>query len=128
MAKILIADDHPPLRKILKDVLTLAGYEVIIAEDGIEAVEKAKSEQPDLVITDGLMPKLHGFLVCKEVKKLNPPPKVIVLTAVYTKPTYKLEAKKNYGADELITKPFKTVDLLYAIEQQLASSGAALST
>jgi DNA-binding response OmpR family regulator len=67
------------------------------------------------------MPKMHGFLVCKEIKSLEQPPKVILLTAVYTKPSYKWEAKNDYGADDMIPKPFVVADLLWRIEQQLSS-------
>ena len=118
--KILVADDDQPLRKVLGKILSSAGYEVILVEDGKAAVEMAKSERPDLVITDGLMPKMHGFLVCKAIKELESPPKVIMLTAVYTKMHYKWEAKKKYGADELMTKPFEVAELLNCIEKQLA--------
>jgi CheY-like chemotaxis protein len=120
--KILVADDDQPLRKVLGKILTSAGYEVILVEDGKAAVEKAITERPDLVITDGLMPKMHGFLVCQAIKELQPPPKVIMLTAVYTKMHYKWEAKEKYGADELMTKPFEVAELLDCIERHLSGS------
>jgi CheY-like chemotaxis protein len=120
--KILVADDDQPLRKVLGKILTSAGYDVILVEDGKAAVEKAITERPDLVITDGLMPKMHGFLVCQAIKELQPPPKVIMLTAVYTKMHYKWEAKEKYGADELMTKPFEVAELLDCIERHLAVS------
>lgn len=123
--KILVADDDPPLRKVMGKILTQAGYDVILAEDGKMAVEKAAAEKPDLVITDGLMPKLHGFLVCKAVKEMDPPPKVILVTAVYTKMNYKWEVRDKYGADALITKPFEVADLLACIKKQLADSPRA---
>jgi twitching motility two-component system response regulator PilH len=125
LGRILVADDDPPLRKVLSKILTSAGYDVIVVEDGKAAVEKAKSERPDLVITDGLMPKMHGFLVCKTIKAMPSPPKVIMLTAVYTKMQYKWEAKEKYGADELLTKPFEVAELLACIERQLSSSPRA---
>jgi CheY-like chemotaxis protein len=118
--KILLAEDDGPLRKVLARILDHAGYEVTAVEDGERAVSRAAAEQPDLVITDALMPKLHGFLVCKTVKGFKPAPKVIMLTAVYTKPGYKWEARDKYGADELITKPFNVPDLLLAVEKQLS--------
>jgi DNA-binding response OmpR family regulator len=88
-ARILVAEDDPITRGLFKIVLENAGYEVILVEDGAAAVEKAASEHPDLVITDGLLPKLHGFLVCQAIKALDPAPKVIISTAIYTKMTYK---------------------------------------
>ena len=123
--KILVADDDQPLRKVLGKILTSAGYEVILVEDGQEAVDKAMVERPDLVITDGLMPKMHGFLVCQAIKALQPPPKVIMLTAVYTKMHYKWEAKEKYGADELMTKPFEVAELLDCIAKHLTVSRGA---
>ncbi len=125
LRKILVADDDAPLRKVLGKILATAGYEVIMAEDGKTAVEKARLEEPDLVITDGLMPRMHGFFVCKAIKELPSPPRVIMLTAVYTKMQYKLEAKNVYGADDLITKPFEVAELLACIEKHLDARCAA---
>ncbi len=118
--RILVADDDPPLRKVLGKILTDAGYDVILAEDGQRAVEMAASEKPDLVIADGLMPKLHGFLACKAIKELPSPPKVIMLTAVYTKKNYRWEARDKYRADDFLTKPFELSELLACIDKHLS--------
>jgi DNA-binding response OmpR family regulator len=128
--KILVADDDGPLRKTIGKILDTAGYEVLLAEDGKSAVTRAAAEKPDLIITDALMPGLHGFLVCKTVKEFSPAPRVIMLTAVYTKPGFKWEARDKYGADDLLTKPFKVPELLSAIETQLAAgmTGEPLGT
>ena len=119
--RILFAEDDPAFRKIIGKILTGAGYDVVLAEDGESAVEKAASEKPDLVITDGLMPKLNGFLVCKAIKELDSPPKVIMLTAVYTNPSYTWEARTNFGADDIITKPCEIANLLRRIEKHMPS-------
>lgn len=118
--RILVADDDRFTREMLRVILEKAGYELIFAEDGLTAVEKTKAEKPDLVITDGLLPKLHGFMVCKQIKQLDSPPKVVIVTAVYTKPTYKWEVTKDYGADDIMLKPFKTQALLGCIQKHLA--------
>jgi CheY-like chemotaxis protein len=123
--KILVAEDDGPLRKTIGKILDTAGYEVTLVEDGKSAVTRAAAEKPDLIITDALMPGLHGFLVCKTVKGFSPAPRVIMLTAVYTQPGYKWEARDKYGADDLLTKPFKVPELLSAIEQQLAAEAIA---
>ncbi len=119
--RILFAEDDPAFRKIIGNILTRAGYDVVLAEDGESAVEKAASEKPDLVITDGLMPKLHGFLVCKAIKELESPPRVIMLTAVYTNPAYTWEARTTFGADDIITKPCEIAHLLRQIEKHMPS-------
>ena len=124
--RILVADDDPPLRRVLGKILSSAGYEVVLVEDGKAAVEKAAEMKPDLVITDGLMPKMHGFLVCKALKEMRPAPKVIMLTAVYTKLNYRFEARDRYGADELLTKPFEVANLLKCIERHLGGAPQAL--
>lgn len=118
--KILVADDSQIIREMLKLMLVKGGYEVIFAEDGESVVEMAASQKPDMVITDGLLPKLHGFMACKAIKSFETPPKVILLTGVYTKPTYRWEVKNNYGADDLLLKPVRAVDLIACIEKHLA--------
>jgi len=117
--KILVAEDDPITRALFKIVLENAGYEVILVEDGAAAVEKAASEHPDLVITDGLLPKLHGFLVCQAIKALDPAPKVIICTAIYTKMTYKWEVKNKYQADDLLIKPVSPADLIQCVQKHL---------
>ena len=119
--KILVADDSLIIREMLRMMLAPEGYQIIFAEDGQKAVEMAASEKPDLVIADGLMPKLHGFLACKAIKELENAPRVVLLTGVYTKPTYKWEVKKNYGADDLLTKPVKHAELIECVTRQLAA-------
>ena len=119
--KILIADDSKMIREMLSVILRAQGYQIIFAEDGQQAVEMAASEKPDLVIADGLMPKLHGFLACKAIKELEDPPRVVLLTGVYTKPSYRWEVKKDYGADGLLTKPVVQADLIACVQEQLAA-------
>lgn len=118
--KILVIDDDPVIREMLKTVLTRQDYEVIVAEDGVSGIEMAAAEQPDLVITDGLLPKMHGFVVCKTIKQSEHPPKVIVLTGLYTKLTYKWQVKHEYDADELLTKPIQPCDLIACVEKHLS--------
>jgi len=120
--KILVVDDEVVIRNLLTRVLEL-DYDVIIAEDGLSGVDKAASEKPDLVITDGLLPKLHGFLACKAIKQMNPAPKVILLTGIYTKPTYKWEVIDQYDADDVITKPARPAELIACIEKHLCEPG-----
>ena len=129
--KILVADDDRFAREMLRMILTREGYELVFAEDGAQAVEMAAAEKPDLVLTDGLLPKMHGFVVCKTLKGWDEPPKVVLLTAVYTKPTYRWEVKKEYGADDILSKPVRSDALIACIrkhlgqEEPVASEAAA---
>lgn len=68
-AKILVADDSVTLQRVVKSVLTQQGYDVVLADDGVEAIRKFYSERPDLVICDILMPKMNGYLVCRLLKE-----------------------------------------------------------
>jgi CheY-like chemotaxis protein len=119
MKKILVADDDRFMREMLRVVLAREGYELVFAENGAQAIELAAKEKPDLVLTDGLLPKMHGFVVCKTLKSSEEPPKVVLLTAVYTKPTYKWEVKKEYGADDILSKPVKSDALIACIRKHL---------
>ena len=119
--KILVAEDSSVMREMLRMLLVREGYEVLFAEDGQQAVEMAITEKPDLVLSDGLLPKMHGFMVCKAIKELESPPKVVLLTGVYTKPSYKWEAKLDFGADDLLLKPFRPDELLACIKKQIGS-------
>ncbi|MCM8799705.1 MAG: response regulator [Candidatus Omnitrophica bacterium] len=117
--KILIADDDPDIRDILKIILSEENYEVIEASDGEEALKLIKTKSPDLVLLDYKMPKLDGFQVCKEIKQdllLQHLP-IIVVTG-----KGELEDKLQgigAGADDYIVKPFEPKELLARIRMVL---------
>ncbi|MBK8608329.1 MAG: response regulator transcription factor [Chitinophagaceae bacterium] len=103
--KILIADDEPDILEILKFNLDNEGYEVITAKDGDEAIEKARRNQPDLVILDVMMPKKNGVEVC-QVLRGQPAfneTLIIFLTAVNDEGTH-IKGLET-GADDYISKP-----------------------
>lgn len=114
--KILIADDDPVIIKLLQVNLEMEGYEVIIAEDGEQAVERAKTTNPDLVILDIMMPNMDGWTARKalmQVQKLKDTP-VIFLSAR----AQQADIQKGYDADvaEYVTKPFDPMELLEIVE------------
>jgi CheY-like chemotaxis protein len=119
---VLIADDDPIIIKLLQVNLEMEGYEVIMAEDGQDAVEKAQGKTPDLIILDIMMPRLDGWSARQELLKypaLKDVP-VIFLSAR----AQQADLRKGYeaGVAEYITKPFDPVDLLDVIEQVLAGT------
>ena len=103
--KILIADDEPDILEILSFNLQAEGYEVILANNGDQALEEAKKHFPDLIILDVMMPRKNGFEVCN-ILRIQPAFKdtiIIFLTALNDEPT---EIKGlETGADDYITKP-----------------------
>jgi DNA-binding response OmpR family regulator len=119
---ILIVDDEAYIVTSLEYVMQSAGFEVAVAYDGEEALAKIDEKVPDLVILDLMMPKLDGFEVCKKIRE-NPLWKdirIIILTAKGRD----IERKKgmSLGADDYMTKPFSTRDILNRVKELLAES------
>ena len=122
MKKILVIEDTLEVRENLCEILELANYEVISAENGKVGIEKAKQEIPDLVICDVMMPVLDGFGV---MKILNKTPKINHIPLIFlTAKAEKADMRKGMGlgADDYITKPFDDTELLEAIEIRLQKS------
>ncbi|MDD5004911.1 MAG: response regulator [Candidatus Omnitrophica bacterium] len=117
--KILVVDDDPDIRDVLKITLTEEGYEVIEAPDGQEGLKLAQTKSPDLVIVDFKMPKLDGRQVCKELKKdilLSHMP-IIMLTG---KSDVSDKVGGIYaGADDYIVKPFEPQELIARISMTI---------
>jgi two-component system response regulator VicR len=114
--KILVVDDEKPIVNILKYNLDKEGYQVIVAYDGQEAVKIALAENPDLILLDIMLPKMDGFMVCKELrKKLTCP--IIMLTAKGEELDKVLGLE--LGADDYITKPFSMRELMARVKANL---------
>jgi diguanylate cyclase (GGDEF)-like protein len=114
--KVLVIDDDPDLLNIVKTQLKLSGYDVYTACCGEEGINLARSESPDLVIVDLMMPVMNGFEVCKKLRedRLTYLVPIIILTASGTQMD-KIFALKS-GADDFITKPFIPSELEARIE------------
>ena len=113
---ILIVDDEQPIIDVLMYNLKKEGYNIIEANDGITAVNKALDERPDLMLLDIMLPKLDGLSVCKRVKdSLNIP--IIMLTAKDEEIDKILGLE--LGADDYITKPFSVRELVARVKANL---------
>lgn len=102
---------------MLEMILSRHKFQVLSAQDGSQGLEQAKQERPDAVISDMLIPKIHGLELCKMIKQdpdLNQI-KVILMTAVYKGTTFKFEAREC-GADFFIEKPINTNELLALLD------------
>ena len=118
--KILIADDEQNIVISLEFLMKREGYAVSIANDGEEAVAMIRSEQPDLVLLDVMMPKKSGFEVCQEIK--SDPRLESVRILMLTAKGRDTEVAKGLalGADGYMTKPFSTKELVERVRNMLA--------
>lgn len=119
MKKILLIEDNPEVRENTAEILELANYEVIQAEDGKVGVDKARQQKPDLIICDIMMPALDGYGVLYALSK-NPETAVIPFIFLSAKAD-KGDVRKGMtmGADDYLTKPFDDMELLEAVESRL---------
>jgi len=117
MKKILIVDDDRVTITLLQQILAKSGFDVVTAKDGEEAYERAQEENPDLLISDMLIPRVDGLELCKRVKEdpFLSRTKVMLMTGVYKGVTFKFEAR-DVGADDFIEKPFDRDDLLHRVK------------
>lgn len=115
--RIMIAEDEPDMQKILRLYLEKEGYEVEVAADGRNALERLCDQSFDLLITDWMMPKMDGITLCREVRAFAMDIKIIMLTA---KDGIQNEIDGlSFGADDYIRKPFEPKVLLLRVKKLL---------
>lgn len=122
MYKLLVVDDEPKIRVVIREYAEFNGYEVTEAEDGMSAVGLCKLNKYDLVILDIMMPKLDGFSACKEIKKIQDVP-IIMLSARGEE--YDKLFGFELGIDDYIVKPFSPKELMARIHVVLERRNAA---
>lgn len=122
MKKILVIDDNKEIRENIAEIISLSNYEVVTADNGKKGVELALKQPPDLIVCDIMMPELDGYgvlhLLAKHIETYGIP--FIFLTAKSEKAD--LRKGMEMGADDYITKPFDSIELLNAIEIRLKKS------
>ncbi len=114
--KILVVDDDQNICELLRLYIEKDGNSVILANDGLEAINKFKNETPDLILLDIMLPKLDGWQVCREIRKNSDVP-IIMLTAK-GEPFDKILGLE-LGADDYVTKPFNTQEIIARIKAVL---------
>ena len=122
MYKLLIVDDEPKIREVIREYAEFNGYEVEEAADGMSAVGLCRLNHYDLVILDIMMPKLDGFSACKEIKKIQDVP-IIMLSARGEE--YDKLFGFELGIDDYIVKPFSPKELMARINVVIQRRSAA---
>lgn len=121
--RVLAVDDDPVILRLLQVNLAMEGYEIALAADGEEALRRARSFRPDLVLLDVMMPKKDGWQVCAELRadpELRDVP-IVFLSA--RAQDADLRRGTELGADAYVTKPFDPLDLLELVEELTARGG-----
>ena len=118
-ARILVVDDDPQIRRVLRTALIAQGYEVTDARNGEEALEEMRDEKPDLLILDMNMPRMNGLETCHSIRTTSDVP--IIMLTVRDAESDKVDAL-DAGADDYMTKPFSSPELLARIRAALRRS------
>jgi len=121
MSRILIIDDEPQIRNMLKDLFEDEGYDVVTAEDGDIGLRLYREQAADLIITDLIMPEKEGIEVIREIRKDNPETKIIAISGGgRIGPQNYLTFAQKFGAHLAFRKPVESVELLNAVSLLLS--------
>ena len=123
MRKLLIADDEPGIRSLVRMTLETDEYEITEAGDGEEAVELAREFQPDVILLDVMMPKLTGFEVCKALKEDPATTEIVIVMLTAKAQDGDRSEGEAAGANDYFTKPFSPVALLRKLDEIFEKKG-----
>lgn len=123
--KILVVDDEKNICDLLRMYLEKEGFAVVMAHNGVDAVKTFASENPDLVLLDIMLPGLDGWQVCREIRKTSEKP-IIMLTA--KDEVFDKVLGLELGADDYVTKPFDTKEIIARIKAVLRRTSAVKET
>ncbi len=121
VARILVVDDEEDIRIILRARLEAEGFEVQTAENGLEALTRARAWRPDLIVLDLMLPGIDGFSVCAMLKRDRQFSHIPILILSARSQLNDIQTGKTVGADDYLTKPFTTTGLLERINRLLSS-------
>jgi two-component system phosphate regulon response regulator PhoB len=116
-SKILVVDDEPDVVELVEFNLRNAGFDVITAEDGEEALKKARSSAPDLLVLDIMLPEIDGFEVCKLLRRDPSTAKIPIIMLTAKAAEIDRVLGLEFGADDYLTKPFSPRELILRIKK-----------
>ena len=117
MAKILVAEDEKDIRELIVFSLTFAGFEVVSAVDGQDALEKAREVKPDLIMMDVRMPRMTGYEACARMKEMEDLKDIPVVMLSAKGQESEIQTGLEAGAYEYILKPFAPDELIERLKQ-----------
>lgn len=123
--RVLAVDDEPEILEMIGLALGSRGMEVVKATRGRQALDLLRTRSPDLILLDAMLPEIHGFELCSQIKKSEhyrhiP---VIMISAIYTGWNFSQDVRRIYGADDYVEKPFSIKEVAHKVEQMLARAG-----
>jgi DNA-binding response OmpR family regulator len=123
MSRILVAEDERDIRELIGFTLRFAGFEVVLVKDGVEAVERAAAEQPDLILLDVRMPKMSGYEACRMLKENLSTSHIPVVFLSAKGQDKEIAEGLDSGALEYIVKPFAPDELTQRVQDILERVG-----
>ena len=120
--RILLVDDEPDLVQLVSLRLVTAGYEVAVAYDGQQALDRVKESKPDLIILDLMLPKMDGYKVCRLLKFDERYQKVPILIFTARAQAEDIKLAMDCGADAYLTKPFDLGELMHIVAMLLGDT------
>jgi len=127
---VLAVDDDPAVLQLMEKILQSRKYRVLTARSGREALAKVREAIPDLVVLDGMLPEVHGFEICRQLKtseRFRHIP-VLMVSAIHTGWRFAADVKEKYGADDYLEKPFESAELLRRVESLLTRAPTVAPT
>ncbi len=127
MEKVVVVDDDPDIVRVTETRLRAAGYKVLSATDGRAGLELIRAERPRVVLLDLMMPRMHGFAACQEIR--NDPALDDVQIIVISAKSYPADIKKarEVGANSYLTKPYDLEELVAKVKEALKAAGPRIS-
>ena len=122
MSSILIVDDSPTMVHLISDMLKTGSHKVITSSDGMQALQVAAEQKPDLILLDIILPKLTGYQVCRMLKAAPETKQIPVVMLTSKTKDRDRDWGLRQGADDYVTKPFKAEDLLAVIRKVLTAT------
>ena len=126
-SKILVVHYDPSALGLFRAILEDNGFEVSEARDGSSAMQALLEQQPDAILMEAMLPRVHGFEVCEDMKKTGPGRRipVILMTTVYKGRKYRNEAIHTHGADEYVELPVDDAKLVALIRRSLENANGS---